>query len=192
MEKSEILEFVKHMKAKEHAIVFYSKPEDKHQVLLTFVKEGLERGEAVGYAAGGESPDSLREAMKRFGIDVERYEKSSALIIMKEMYIEGGKGEPSEIIARWKRLYDEAIAKGFKGLRATGETDHFFHSNLVKDLVRYEEALHRELDFPMTALCGYNTEIVANYGRGQLYLDLIKAHRTVIFTGPEAGVVKSY
>jgi len=35
LEKSEILEFVKRMKAKEHVIMFYSKPKDKHQVLFT-------------------------------------------------------------------------------------------------------------------------------------------------------------
>jgi len=33
MEKSEILEFVKQIKAKDHVIMFYSKFEDKHHVL---------------------------------------------------------------------------------------------------------------------------------------------------------------
>jgi hypothetical protein len=33
---------------------------------------------------------------------------------------------------------------------------------------------------------------VAARARKSLYLDLIEAHGTVIFTGAEAGVVKSY
>jgi len=45
MEKSEILEFVNQMEAKDHVIMFYSKPEDKHQVLFTYLKAGLEQGE---------------------------------------------------------------------------------------------------------------------------------------------------
>jgi hypothetical protein len=36
MDANDVLEFVKNMKVKEHAIVFYSRPEDKHQVLLNF------------------------------------------------------------------------------------------------------------------------------------------------------------
>lgn len=188
MDVNDILEFVKNMRVKEHAIVFYSRPEDKHKILLNFVKAGLDRGESVGYAAGGEPPESLREAMRKFGIDVERYESSGCLKIMSEIHIKDGVAEPSEIISRWRMLYNEAAEMGLKGLRATGETDHFFYKNLVKELI--EEALHRGLDFPMTSLCGYNAEIVAKHDRGQLYLDLIRAHRTVIFIGPKGGLIK--
>jgi hypothetical protein len=130
--------------------------------------------------------------MRRFGIDVEQYEKSGALTIMSEIHIKDGVAEPSEIIGRWRRLYNEAVGKGLKGLRATGETDHFFQRNLVKELIEYEEALHRELDFPMTSLCGYNAEIVAKHDGGQIYLDLIRSHRTVIFIGPEGVFIKEH
>ena len=62
---------------------------------------------------------------------------------------------------------------------------------MVEELVEYERSLHRVFDFPMTAICAYNTDLVANEGKRELYLDLIKAHNTVIFAGPEAAVVKS-
>ena len=52
--------------------------------------------------------------------------------------------------------------------------------------------MHRVLDVPMAAICAYNTDTVANEGKGELYLDLIKSHSTVIFAGPEAAAVKSY
>jgi len=193
VEKSEILDFVRKMKVKDHVIMFYSKPEDKHQVLFTYLKAGLDQGEAAAYVAGEESRDQIREAMKQFGIDVDRFEESSALHVIdyKDWYVIGGKFKASKTIGLWKKLYDESVAKGFKGLRVTGEMACFFKHGMVKGLLKYEKTLHKVLEFPMAAICAYDTNIVAKEGGGKLYFDLIKAHGTVIFTGPEAGIVKS-
>jgi len=193
MEKSEILEFVKQMKAKDHVIMFYSKPEDKRHVLFTYLKAGLDQGEAAAYVASEESSDQIGKAMKRLGIGVDRFEKSGALHVIdyKDCYIIGGKFSTSKTMEFWKKLYDESIAKGFKGLRVAGEMACFFGHGMVKELVEYEKASHRVFELPMTAICAYDTGVVANEGRGELYLDLIKAHSTVIFAGPEAGLVKS-
>ena len=119
MKKNEILEFVKHMKAKDHVITFYSKPEDKHSVLFTYLKAGLDAGEAAAYIASEEPPSQIRQAMRRFGIDVDRFEKSSALHVIdyKKWYIIDGKFSVPKTMELWKKLYDESMAKGFKGLR---------------------------------------------------------------------------
>jgi hypothetical protein len=92
----------------------------------------------------------------------------------------------------WKILLDEAVAKGFKGFRVTGEMAFFFEKKMVKELVEYKNALHRVLELPLTAICAYDAEAVAKEGRGGLYLDLMKAHRSAIITGPAGGVVSSY
>jgi len=191
MEKSEILEFVKHMKAKEHAIMFYSKPKDKHHVLFTYLKAGLDAGEAAAYIASEETPSRIREAMKRFGIDVDGFEKSGALHVIdyRDWYLIGSKFKVSRTIGLWKKLYDESKAKGFNGFRVTGETACFFSHGMIKELVKYEKSLRKVLEIPMTAICAYETNTVAK--SGGLYLDLIKSHSTVIFAGPEAGLVKS-
>jgi len=190
MEKNEVLDFVRRMKPKDHVIMFYSKPEDKHSVLFTYLKAGLDQGEAVAYIACEETPDEIKEAMNRFGINVE---KSGALHVIdyKDGYIIGGKFDGAKTMEFWKKLYDESVTKGFKGLRVIGETSCFFEHGLVEELVEYERSLHRVLDFPMTAICAYNTDLVVNGGKRELYLDLIKAHSTVIFAGPEGAVVKS-
>jgi len=74
MEKNEVLDFVRRMKPKDHVIMFYSKPEDKHSVLFTYLKAGLDQGEAAAYVACEETPDAIKEAMNRFGINVEKSE----------------------------------------------------------------------------------------------------------------------
>jgi len=192
MEKSEILEFVKQMKAKDHAIMFYSKPKDKHQVLFTYLKAGLEAGEAAVYVASEETPDQIRQAMKKFSIDVDRFEKSGALRVIdyKNCYIFEGKVNPSKSKEFWKKLNNESISGGLKGLRVAGETACFFKHGMVKELVEYERSLHRVFELPIIGICAYDTNIVAKESGGELYLDLIKAHSTVIFAGPEESVVK--
>jgi hypothetical protein len=193
MEKDEILQFVREMKPREHVVMLHSGFEDKHQVLFTYLKAGLDQGEAAAYIASEETPDEIRQAMRRFGMDVDELERRGALRVIdwRDWYIVGGKFSATETIERWKRLHDEAMAKGFRGLRVTGETACFFRERMVKELVQYEQTLHRALEVPMVAICAYDSRVAANERGGELYLDLIKTHSNVITVGPEAGAVKS-
>jgi hypothetical protein len=194
MEKDEILQFVEQMKPTNHVIMFHSNPGDKHRVLFTYLKAGLDQGEAAAYIASEETSDEIRQAMKRFGLDVDELESRGALRVMdwRDWYIVGGKFSIAETLDRWKRMQDEAVAKGFKGLRVTGETACFFREGMVRELVEYEQALHRVLELPMAAVCAYDSGVVANEREGELFLDLIKSHSIVIIVGPEGGVVKSH
>jgi len=60
MEKNELLEFVRRMKPRDHVILFYQNPEDKHLVLFTYLKAGLDQDEAAVYVG---TQESLRESM---------------------------------------------------------------------------------------------------------------------------------
>ena len=62
MEKDEILQFARQMKPRDHVIMFHSSSEDKHQVLFTYLKAGLDQGEAAAYIASEETPDEIRQA----------------------------------------------------------------------------------------------------------------------------------
>lgn len=94
-------------------------------------------------------------------------------------------------ISLWKKLHRDALAKGFKGLRVAGEAAWFFSHNMVRELLDYERSLHHEFEVPMAAVCAYNTDVATSVRGGELYLDLIKAHKHVIFAGPKAGLVKT-
>jgi len=149
---------------------------------------------STSYVAGEESPHQIRKAMRQFGIGVDGLEKRGALHVFdyKDWYIIEGSFNSSKTMKFWKQLYDESMAKGFKGLRVTGEMACFFKHRMVKELVEYEKHLHRVLEIPMTAICAYDSNVIANEGGVELCLDLIKAHSTVIFIGLESGIVKSH
>ena len=197
MGKDEILDFVREMKPRDHVILFYTNHRDKHLVLFTYLKAGLDAGEAAVYIAGDESSSQIREAMRDFGIRVEHLEKTGALRVVdyRNWYIIGGEFNIGKTVSLWRKALDEALARGFKGLRVTGEMACFFKNNMINELVLYERALHRELEIPLAAICAYNDDVVLKgiederYMR--LYLDLITAHSTILFTGPqEAGMVR--
>lgn len=193
MEKDEIVHFVKKMKTTEHVILFYEFPEDKHRVLFAYLRAGLDSNEAAAYVAGDETPSEIREAMSKFGIDVDDYEKRDMLHIIdyKSWYIINGKFSIEKTVNLWKNLLDNTLTKGFKGLRVTGEMACFFKYNMVKELVEYEKSLHKVLDIPLTAICAYNLPMLVKENQRQLVLELIQAHSTVIILGPKAGLIKS-
>jgi len=186
------------MHAKDHAIFFYANRRDKREVLFTYLKAGLDAGEAAIYVASDESTHEIRRAMEDFGVNVDQCESTRALRIVdyREWYIIEGKFDIRSIFSLWKRSLREAIATGFKGLRVAGEMSCFFRHHMLNELVVYERALHRELEIPMEAICAYDDGIVL---RGieedrylRLYLDLITAHGTILFVGPEeAGVLRT-
>jgi len=183
LEKDKILEFVKNLKIKDHVILFYANPKEKHDVLFTYLKAGLEKGEAVAYVASQESPEQIEQAMRDFGIDVKQYEKNGALRIIdyRDWYIIDRKFNVKKTIELWKNLFDESIAKGFKGLRVTGEMACFFENGMVKELIEYENVLHKTLEIPMIGICAYDSNLIASQEDGiELLLNLLNMHSKFI------------
>lgn len=181
-----VTRFMEQLRPTNHLIFVYDSPEAKYNVLFNYLKVGLDNGEAGVYVATDENPSQIREAMKRFGINVEKYEKTGALQIFgyEDVYIIDGKFSMTTTMNLWKKLYNEALQQGFKGLRVTGEMACFFKHNLIEELMEYEKALHTVLDIPMIAICAYNANMLNRSNDPiNLYSELARAHATVLFTG---------
>jgi archaellum biogenesis ATPase FlaH len=197
LRKDEIIDFVRTMRSRDHVIFFYTGREDKYYVLFTYLKAGLDKGEAVAYVVSQETPEHLRQAMQEYGIDVKRYEASGALKVLdyKGWYIIAGGFDPEKTMSLWKNLVDESKKKGFKGLRITGEMSCFFDYELVKELMEYENSLRRTLSVPIMAICAYDqalfTRQTANTDSVEVLLSLMSAHSSAIITGHVEGVVKT-
>lgn len=186
--------FIKQMKPSDHVILLYETSEAKNKVLLSYAKFALENNEAFIYICSEASVEEIKVAMIEKGIDVNRYEKSAALRILDytQHYVIDGQFNINNTLKLWDKYYSEAIAKGFQGLRVTGETSCFFKHNLVNELIDYEKALHRILDTPMIAICAYRADQIMNPNNStNIYPELVKAHGSVLFTwvDPELGRV---
>jgi sugar-specific transcriptional regulator TrmB len=184
---------VKHLRPRDHVILMYDSLEAKRNTLFSYLRYGLENGEAVKYVCSEESPREIRMAMQEFGIPVSEYEKTGALDILNytDIYIKDGKFSVLDIMDAWDNYYSNALDEGFKGLRVTGEMSCFMEHSLVDDLIEYEKALHTILDIPLTAICAYNSETLARIENPlDVYSELVKAHGKVLFAGKDSTVGK--
>ena len=183
-----IASIVSQLKPTNHVLFLYESSEDKYSILFNYLKAGLENGEAVLYVASEENPNQIRDAMKRFGVEVEKNEKAGALQILgyNDFYILKGKFTIATTLGLINKLYDEALTKGFKGLRGAAELGCFFEHDLIQELMEYEKALHRVFDIPIIGVCAYNINTLIRAKKPiNLYNELLRAHGTILFTGTD-------
>lgn len=189
-----VSDFSMKMKQRSHGILFYVNKEEKHRVLFSFLKAGIERGEAIAYVATQESVKDIRKAMKKFGIDVDKLEEAGGLHIRdyKNWYIFNGGSDPKKTENLWENLVKKVMERSFSGLRATGELCCFFEHNCIDDLITYEKSRGKTFTIPLTALCAYDSSVLQKCKIGKKYLELIQAHSVALFGGAKGGVTKSY
>ena len=174
-------------------ILFYESREAKRKTLFSYIERGLRDGKAGVYICSEETPEEIRQAMIEFGIDVANFEETGALHVLPytEMYIRDGAFDLDFVMDTWNKWYNDAIDKGFSGMRATGEMSCFIEHDLIDDLIDYEHALHTVLDIPMTAICAYNADTLTNVDNPvDVYSELVKAHGKVLFAGKDNTIGK--
>jgi len=179
----EVTEFIHNMEPTNHIILFYDSRESKRRILNTYIANGLENQKGALYVCSEETPDQIRESLEASGVDVAENEGSEKLLIKNydPFYIENGQVDPLKIINKWHGILAEMNRKGL-GLRGTGEMSCFFRHGKVRELMRYEYALHRVLPIQMEAICAYSVPTVVNTGYTDMIMPLIRAHGGAIFT----------
>ncbi len=176
------------LRPRDHVVLFYDSLMSKHNTLFAYIADGLNQDEAAAYICSEESPDEIKAAMFNYGLDVKKYEDRGALQIFDytDIYIIDGEFNLDHTIDFWSRSYADALSKGFKGMRVTGEMSCFIKHDLIEELIDYERALHSVLDIPMTAICAYNAQILAEIENPiDIYSELVKAHGKVLFAGED-------
>ncbi len=186
----EVTEFIQNMKPTNHVILFYDSPESKRQILNTYIAHGLENEKGALYICSEETPDQIRQGLEASGVDVEENESSGRLMIKyyDPFYIENGNVEPLKVINKWHVILAEMNQMGL-GLRGTGEMSCFFRHEKVRELMRYEYALHRVLPIQMEAICAYSVPTVVNAGYADMIMPLIRAHGGAIFTTEKGAMI---
>ena len=179
----EIKEYIRDLHPTNHVILFYDTLESKRRILKEYIADGLENNKGILYVCSEETREQIREWMRSEGIDTKGNEETGRLQIKyyDQWYIENGTVEPLRIINRWREAHAAMEEMGL-GLRVTGETSCFFDEGKVRELLRYEYALHRVLSIPIEAICAYNVPKIVNTGYTDMIMPLIRAHGGAIFT----------
>jgi len=176
-----ISNIINSLKPTNHTMFSYSNQEEKHKVLFSFIKSGLDNDEVTVYITTEETEDQIRETMKIFGIDVDKYEKTDALHIIESSYDPSEGFDVNSTIDYLKNFYDEAITNGFNGCRICGEMEYFFKHNLIEKMLEYEKTLNRLFNTPIIGICAFNKNTINDYDDPcNLFCQLAMAHSNVI------------
>ena len=145
----------------DHAVAFYDNDDFKRQISFPFLNAGLSSGEATVYIVSEDKLDSEIREIKKHGMDLDRL-PTEAFTIMSasEWYLRKGRAKAKTIVTNWQTLIHEKKKAGFTGVHAAGETAVFINNGKTEELLRYGEALGRQLAFDLCALCLYDKNIL--------------------------------
>jgi len=97
--------------AKRHICGFFRTPEEEYQLLLPFIKEGIERGEKAFHVVDPKLREDHLRRLESAGIDVAEAEKSGQFELCNwaQMYLRDGRFDQDRMLAMWR---DVLVAAG--------------------------------------------------------------------------------
>ncbi len=159
-----------------HFCQFYRGRQDLTSILVPYFKAGLENNEFCMWVTSAPLTDkqaksSLRRAMPGF----DNYLAKGQIEVMpySEWYVKDGAFDMDRVLNGWMVKLEEALARGFDGLRLTGNTAWLEKGNW-KDFTDYEEAINSVIGkHRMIALCTYSLDRCT----GTEILDVLRNHQ---------------
>ena len=167
-------------KPETHYCGFYDSEEDRRQLSIMFVHEGVGTGEKVIYIVNSTPVVELKQSLAAGGIDVEALTARGQLVILtaQDAYLRNGEFDPEQMIDRLRAETQQALAEGYPGLRATGEMTWALAGEPGSErLIEYESMLN-------TFFPGSKFRAICQYDRrrfdSELLLDVLYTHPQVL------------
>jgi MEDS: MEthanogen/methylotroph, DcmR Sensory domain len=183
LERSNIVNALLALAPSDHAVLFYSDTDMKRELVFPFLQEALDKQGLAVYATEHEPLDQLREAMKHWGIYVDRYEQDRSLTITDCETLFGAEERLNDI--RTSRLLSDLIhllVRRGVPVRIVADASSLAKRGMVERLVRRDQALGRHLELPLTMICCYE-DTLADLKEGKFLIDTLQAHSHAVFPG---------
>ena len=159
-----------------HFCQFYRTRQDLIDTLVPYFKAGLENNEFCMWITSeplevAEAQKAMRQAVGNFN---EYLRKGQIEIIpYDEWYLLGGVFNDDRVLAGWVSKLEQALNKGYAGLRLTGNT-FWLERNHWQDFTEYEARVNDVIGkYRMMALCTYSL----NKCDGAAVIDVVKNHQ---------------
>lgn len=112
-------------------VMTYTSAADKMKVFSAFVREGLESGDMVDYTYPDEESDTVRARLKKYGVDVEKYERNGGLILrsLTEHHLSEAGFDKERAIDKELDRRLEAKSRGYKHYRDIEDLSGFSFLN---------------------------------------------------------------
>ncbi|HEY55304.1 MAG TPA: PAS domain S-box protein [Dehalococcoidia bacterium] len=159
-----------------HFCQFYQTKQDLIETLVPYFKAGLENNEFCMWVTSeplmvSEAQEAMRKAVK----DFDEYLRQGQIEVIPyhEWYLVGGKFNDDRVLAGWVSKLEQALAKGYSGLRLTGNT-LWLERNHWRAFTEYEAKVNDVIGkYNMLAICTYCLDKCD----GAAVIDVVKNHQ---------------
>jgi len=144
-----------------HFCQFYQTKQDLIDILVPYFKAGLEDNEFCMWVTSEplmtvEVQETMREAVK----DFDEYLRNGQMEVIsyQDWYLLGGTFDDDRVLRGWVSKLERALARGFSGLRLTGNT-FWLERNHWHAFTEYEAKVNDVIGrYPMLAICTYSLD----------------------------------
>jgi hypothetical protein len=159
-----------------HFCQFYKTQQDMIDIVVPYLRAGLEAGEMCiwvtsDFLTTDEALAALREHVPAFG----DYAAKGQIEVFPhtDWYLKGGSFDLDRTMKMWMAKHDEALARGFSGLRVTGSPYWIDNKKDWDDFAAYEAEINNVIGGTrLLVLCTYSLE---KCGVVEI-LDVVKNH----------------
>ncbi len=145
-----------------HVCAMVEGPDETFELMLPFVREGLEEGHRVFLIVDPAERDAFPERLRVAGIDVSAATRSHQLEIRTwdDAYLFGGSFDGARQLEFIRRTLAEGSAMGFPLTRLIGTTDWALDRDTAAELVLYEQRLDDLMGtLPDVVVCVYDLDV---------------------------------
>lgn len=144
-----------------HFCQFYQTTQDLIEIAVPYIREGLVANEFCMWVASGPlSVEQAEAALRAAFPNLDEYAARGQIEILdyRQWYTKTGEFEPHGMLRNWVGRLEEALKKGFAGLRLCGDT--FWLTYADREVFAfYEETVNSVIGrYRMLALCTYCLE----------------------------------
>jgi PAS domain S-box-containing protein len=169
-----------------HVCSIHERELEHLELIATFVRIGLERGEKCVYIADQGNEGRIEQTLFARGIDIGAALRTKALVLMSlgEAHLQGDSFDPYRMFMLWKDLSSRAREEGFASLRGAADMQWILRAAPGSQRwLAYERHLTQlAADNQCLLLCQYYRPSF----RAEHVLDVIRAHPSVIHRGTVA------
>jgi len=159
-----------------HFCQFYKTKQDLIDILVPYFKAGLESNEFCMWVTSeplmvAEAEEAMIGAVSAF--DKYRRRGQIEIIPYNEWYLLGGTFNDDRVLKGWVSKLEQALSKGYAGLRLTGNT-FWLERNHWQAFTEYEAKVNNVIGkYRMMAACTYNLDRCD----GTAVIDVVKNHQ---------------
>src|SRR5882757_312849 len=167
--------------AGDHICAFYRGQSERNEILLPFLRQGLDDGDKSICVIESIRPDEMLAALGEAPGESDRPGRLD-LMTPEQTYLRGGRFSMPAMLEYWRRGVESALAESrYRFVRVVGEMPRALVDKAdLEEFLAYESELNRFAPcHPQTILCLYDLDRFS----AKIFLTIMRTHPVVLLSG---------